>query len=236
MTAAVSRLERALDDLHARARANPALQRFTVCTRILLAVGFVPTALVKVLGERFTTGVHLDSPIGFFFEAMYRTGAYWQFIGWVQLVAGALLLIPATATLGAMLFFPVILNIFVITVSLRFTGTPLVTGPMLLAATYLLCWDYHRWKAVLPGFGAAAQAVGPRGDAPLTTARKVERGAYVVGTVAGLAVLGFTRGFVPGPALFAFLGTALVAMGALAGSWMVQYRDYRRGRPAMGAS
>jgi hypothetical protein len=61
----------------------------------------------------------------------------------------ALLLIPRTATLGALLYFPVILNIFIITVSLRFTGTWAITGLMLLANLFLVCWDYDKWKGIL---------------------------------------------------------------------------------------
>ncbi|MBD0320613.1 MAG: DoxX family protein, partial [Gemmatimonadetes bacterium] len=44
-------------------------------------------------------------------------------VGWAQLAGAILLLIPRTATLGALIFFPIILNIFVITVALHFTGT-----------------------------------------------------------------------------------------------------------------
>jgi hypothetical protein len=54
--------------------------------------------------------------------------------------------IPRTATLGALMFFPLIVNIFVITVSLHFQGTPIITGLMLLANIYLLCWDYDKLK------------------------------------------------------------------------------------------
>lgn len=131
--------------VHARVRREKLLRIFTVLTRILLAVGFLPSGLTKVLGNRFTL-LGLDSPIGFFFEAMYRTGFYWRFIGLCQLVAAVLLLIPRTATIGALIYFPLILNIFIITVSLQFRGTPVITGLMLLASTYLLCWDYDKLK------------------------------------------------------------------------------------------
>lgn len=53
---------------------------------------------------------------------------------------------PRTATIGALVYFPLILNIFVITVSLHFRGTPFITGLMLLASIYLLCWDYDKLK------------------------------------------------------------------------------------------
>ena len=84
------------------------------------------------------------------FEAMYRTGFYWNFLGIAQLTAAVLLLFPRTATLGAVVYFPIILNIFVITVSMGFRGTPIIAGLMLLACTYLLCWDYDRLKGMLP--------------------------------------------------------------------------------------
>src|SRR5689334_21468355 len=115
-----------LDALHLRARRNPLLQRFTRFTRLLLGVGFIAPGLTKALGNRFTV-LGLDSPIGFFFEALYRTGFYWRFIGLVQVLASILILIPRTTTLGAALFFPILLNIFVVTVSLHFTGSPFVT-------------------------------------------------------------------------------------------------------------
>jgi hypothetical protein len=62
-----------------------------------------------------------------------------------------LLLFPRTAALGAAIYFPIILNIFVITLSIgdAFGGTRIVTGLMLLATTYLLLWDYDRWKGLL---------------------------------------------------------------------------------------
>jgi hypothetical protein len=179
-----ARAERGLDRLHARVRANPLLQRFTVCTRILLAIGFIPPSLVKIQGERFTS-IDLDHPIGFFFEAMYRTGAYWSFIGWAQLIGAILLLIPRTATLGALVFFPIILNIFIITVSLRFTGTWVITGLMLLACTYLLCWDYDRFKPLL----------GPPASAATAARAPLERLAYGLMAAGGLVVTLVIRGY-----------------------------------------
>jgi uncharacterized membrane protein YphA (DoxX/SURF4 family) len=137
-----------LDRTHARVRGNRFLKIFTVLTRLLLALGFLPSGLTKVLGNRFTI-LGVDNPVGFFFEAMYRTGFYWRFLGLCQLAAAALLVIPRTATIGALVYFPLILNIFVITVSLHFTGTPFITGLMLLANLYLLCWDYDKLKHLI---------------------------------------------------------------------------------------
>jgi hypothetical protein len=60
-----------------------------------------------------------------------------------------LLLVPRTALLGAILYFPIILNICVLAYSVRFEGTR-ITTLMLLANVFLLVWDYDRLKHVLP--------------------------------------------------------------------------------------
>jgi uncharacterized membrane protein YphA (DoxX/SURF4 family) len=121
---------------------------FTWTTRILLAFAFLPSGLKKLLGERFTI-LGLESPVGFFFEALYRTGFYWNFLGLMQLLAAFLIVIPRTATLGALLYLPIIINIFVIVVSMGFTGTPYIAGLMLLANLYLLFWDYNKVRNIV---------------------------------------------------------------------------------------
>jgi len=60
---------------------------------VLLAIGFIPSGITKSLGNRFTI-LGTDDPVGFFFEALYRTGFYWRFLGICQLAAAVLLLIP----------------------------------------------------------------------------------------------------------------------------------------------
>lgn len=136
------------DRLHSRARRSRGFAALAVVTRVLLALGFTPSGLTKALGNRFTS-LGVDNPVGFFFEALYRTGAYWNFIGIAQLTAAVLLLIPRTATLGAVIYFPIMLNIFLITVSMGFTGTPFITGPMLLGSIFLLAWDWDRLRSIL---------------------------------------------------------------------------------------
>jgi hypothetical protein len=58
-------------------RARPLLYRLTLGTRVLLAVGFIPTGMVKLLGRRFTT-MSPESGIGGFFETLYQSGPYWR--------------------------------------------------------------------------------------------------------------------------------------------------------------
>jgi len=121
---------------------------FTWITRILLFIGFLPSGLKKLLGDRFTL-LGIDNPVGFFFEALYRTGFYWNFLGLMQLLAGVLLLIPKTTFFGALLYLPIIINIFIIVVSMQFKGTPYIAGLMLLANIYLIFWDYKKLKRIV---------------------------------------------------------------------------------------
>ena len=48
-----------------------------------------------------------------------------------------------------LLYLPIIVNIFVITVAMQFRGTWVIVGAMLLANLYLLAWDYDRLRTVL---------------------------------------------------------------------------------------
>jgi hypothetical protein len=143
---------RPLDAQNARVMQHPATARFTLMCRILLAVAFIPTGSVKLMGERFTS-LGMDTSVGAFFEAMYQTGSYWRFLGLSQVLAGVLLLISATAFYGAVLFLPILVNVVVITIAIEFKGTPMITMAMLLANLWLLAWDLPRWRAVLMADG-----------------------------------------------------------------------------------
>ncbi|ADB37800.1 hypothetical protein [Spirosoma linguale] len=128
------------------------LQLFTIYLRYLIGGAFVFASIVKIQGQRFTTDSGASAPIHdawHFFETLYQSGLYWQFLGWGQLIAGFLLMTQVLSTLGAVMFFPIILNIFVITISYYFAGTPIITFLMLLANTYLLVWDWNRLKVVV---------------------------------------------------------------------------------------
>ncbi|RZK26631.1 MAG: hypothetical protein EOO63_14460 [Hymenobacter sp.] len=80
---------------------------------------------------------------------MYQSGLYWQFIGVGQLLAGLLLMTQRYARLGALLFLPIIANIFVITLSFDFGYTPVITGLMLLANLLLLWWEWPVLRVLL---------------------------------------------------------------------------------------
>ncbi|MBM4188868.1 MAG: hypothetical protein FJ206_16305 [Gemmatimonadetes bacterium] len=203
-----------LDRLHRWMRSRAACYRLAIVSRILLALAFIPTGMVKLLGRRFTL-LPTDTPIGAFFEAMYQTGVYWRFIGLGQVVAGLLLLVPRTSTLGAVAFFPIILNVLVITWALEFRGTGYITTLMLLANLFLLAWDYHRLRSVLvepsdrtvPAF-------------PTMRLDPLERAGYALGTVSGFVVLLSTRSLATGAWVPLMLGAGAVAGGLVLLGWI----------------
>jgi hypothetical protein len=102
----------------------------------------------KILGQRFTN-ISTDNPIGYFFEALFRTGMYWNFLGWGQLIAALLMMTQVFATLGNVIFFFIITNIFFITVSMHFTGTWFIALLMLFASACLLLWDTNRLQYII---------------------------------------------------------------------------------------
>lgn len=127
------------------------LQIAIIYTRYLIGGAFVFASLIKIKGERFTNVKGAGSPFHspeHFFETMYQSGVYWQFLGVMQLLAGLLLMTQRYALLGALLFLPIIANIFVITVSYDFGYTDVITGAMLLATVGLLAWDWNRLRIV----------------------------------------------------------------------------------------
>lgn len=134
--------------IHSTVANNKFFFFFTWFTRLLLAIAFIPSGWVKVQGERFTL-ISVDTQIGLFFESLYRTGIYWNFLGIMQLLTALLLLIPRTTLFGAILYFPIIVNIFIAVTSMHFRGTPVVTGLMVLANIYLLLWDYPKVRSIV---------------------------------------------------------------------------------------
>lgn len=141
------KLESTLDKIHSSIISHRLLQIFTAFTRVLIGLGFIYPSIPKIMNRPFTILPDSD-PVGHYFNALYQTGFYYQFIGWSQLIAAILLLIPRTSHIGALMFFPIILNITVLTNSVGFKGTWLVTIFMLMACSYLVCWDYDKWKSI----------------------------------------------------------------------------------------
>lgn len=129
-------------------------QLFTIFVRYLLGSAFVWASILKIRGVRFTPQSAEHAPINslpHLLEAMYRSGFYWHFIGWAQFTAGLLLMSQIFSTLGAVMYFPIMLSIFILTTYFQSPGILGVTSLMLIANIYLLLWDWNRLKFVVVG-------------------------------------------------------------------------------------
>lgn len=115
--------------------------------RVILGLSFIYPSLPKIMGERFTI-LGPENPVGYFFECMYATGFYWNFLGYAQLITGLLLITQRWALAGALIFMPIIINIFVITVSIGFQGTPYIVFMMMMGGLGLLVWDYKKLRPI----------------------------------------------------------------------------------------
>src|ERR1700754_2640855 len=137
------------EELYYEAKADEWFKRFATFCRIALAASFIPAGYIKIMGERFAAGLPSNNPLGHYFDALHLTGYYYTFLGITQVITAILLLIPRTALLGALMYFPMMLNICVLTYATRFDGTRMNTLA-LLASLFLLVWDYDRLKQILP--------------------------------------------------------------------------------------
>jgi uncharacterized membrane protein YphA (DoxX/SURF4 family) len=142
-------IETYLDRLHTQIKTNRWTRYFWIFCRFALAAGFLPSGYVKIIGERFTN-LSNNHPMGHYLEALHHTGFYYTFIGVAQITAAILLLFRRTALLGAVLYFPIILNICLLSVAVRFDGSLISSPLMVLANLYVLCWDFDRIKPILP--------------------------------------------------------------------------------------
>ena len=122
--------------------------KLIVSIRIFLGLTLFTAGMAKLYFEHkfpgFIGPVWLEDEL-----SQYGLGLYARFIAISQIVAGLLLFTQRFATLGAILTFPIILNIFVVTVSLEWQGTPYVNFVLLSMNALLLAYDYHKLKFIL---------------------------------------------------------------------------------------
>ncbi len=81
--------------------------------------------------------------------AEYGLGMYAQFIAYSQVLVGFLLLSQRFATLGAVMLFPMLINILMITISQNWVGTPYVVSVFLMQNIFLLAYDFHKLKFLI---------------------------------------------------------------------------------------
>lgn len=138
-----------IEEIYHEAKSDKWFQNFATFCRIALAMSFIPSGFVKIMGERFAEGLPSNNPLGHYFDALQQTGYYYTFLGITQVIIAVFLLFRRTSLLGNLMYFPVILNICVLTYATRFNGTRLCTM-MFMASLFLLIWDYDRLKHILP--------------------------------------------------------------------------------------
>jgi len=119
------------------------VQWMIIHIRYLIALAFVPSGFTKVIGERFTQ-LPKSEAVGQFFEAIYQSGAYYNFLGLAQIITAVLLMTQRFALIGTFLFLAITANIWMITISLPFKGTWIITSLMMFAGLVLLYWDENR--------------------------------------------------------------------------------------------
>lgn len=152
------------DKFYLNIRGNRWYWYFSIFCRLTLAFAFIVAGMVKIVGERFASGLSINHPMGAYLEALHHTGYYYTFIGIVQVAAAILLIIPRTITLGALIYFPIIVNIWVLSFAVRFEGS-IVTSPlMVLANLYILFWNYDRIKYIfsikkIPNYGIVEKPI-----------------------------------------------------------------------------
>ena len=122
--------------------------RLIVLIRIFLGLIFFTAGMSKLYADNAFPGVigpvWLEERL-----AEHQLGMYARFIAGSQVVAGLLLFTQRFATLGAILNFPIILNIFMVTVSMKWQGTPYINFFLLSLNAWLLAYDYPKLKFIL---------------------------------------------------------------------------------------
>jgi uncharacterized membrane protein YphA (DoxX/SURF4 family) len=125
---------------HARARDARWLNVAIVNLRFLVGFAFVPAGLKKVLGQPFTdperTGAFHE-----FLHAFHATGAFYRFVGVLQLTAAVLLLTQRWARFGAWIALPIITAIMVFCWSTGVIPTAVVATLIFLGVVTLAAWD-----------------------------------------------------------------------------------------------
>ena len=116
--------------------------------RIIMGLTFISSGIRKLPGIKFTA-LPIDNPVGSYFNAMYETGFYWNFIGYFQIVIGVMVFFNRFVVVSSLLMMPVTVNIFLISIALNMKGTPIITSLMVVGNIFLLLWHYENYRTVL---------------------------------------------------------------------------------------
>jgi hypothetical protein len=165
---------------------------FRFFLRFALAAQMFYYGMAKVIPAQFPPPslVTLVEPIGYLslsdllWAFIGASTPYQVFIGCAELAAGLLLIIPATATLGALLAAVDMIQVFALNMAYDF-GLKQISFHLVVIALFLLAPELQRIAAVLAGRAAAAST-----QRPLLATARANRVALVAQISFGLYLLG----------------------------------------------
>ncbi len=142
----------AMEKLIFRLKQNRFLQISTIAFRYLAGSAFVYAGIAKIDETVIIpdSGINASANTAYhFFRTMFQSGLYWHFIGWSQLLVGFLLMSQVFSTAGAVAFLPIMLSIFILSLSFESVIVPGFTFLLLLGNIYLLLWDWSKIKFII---------------------------------------------------------------------------------------
>jgi uncharacterized membrane protein YphA (DoxX/SURF4 family) len=182
-----------------RGRADRLRVWFRLLLRLALAAQMFYYGMAKVIPSQFPPPglVTLIEPVG----ASSPSDLLWTFVGaslpyqiatgCAEVLAGVLLMIPATATAGAALALLDMLHVFLLNMTYDF-GLKQISGHLLVMAAVLLTPDVRRLAAVFLGRAAAAATHAPLFRSAranrIAVVAQVAFGVYLMATFAALSV------------------------------------------------
>jgi uncharacterized membrane protein YphA (DoxX/SURF4 family) len=154
-------VQRIVDGLRQRRSATLGV----IALRILIGFAFLPAGLKKILGQPFTDPAN-HGRFHDFLHAFRDTGAFYQSVGALQLLAATLLMTQRFAALGAFVALPILTAIGAFCWSTAKLPTTTVVSLMWLGTLGLMLWDLDRWRGLLRPGGTS------RRSAPSATAAR----------------------------------------------------------------
>ena len=153
----------ACHDVTAGVRRRTRPTRTLTAIRVLLGVIFFSSGMGKLTHGDYESVI---GPVWLIERlAPYGLGLWATFVAWFQVLIGLMLFSRRFAILGAIMLVPMLANIFVVTISLGWRGTPWVNAALLGLNLVLLIADRERLLTLIadrvesPALGAAAAKV-----------------------------------------------------------------------------
>ena len=153
-----------------------------ILIRVFLGLIFFGAGMSKLYFEHKFLGI--IGPVWLEDElTQYGLGMYARFIASAQVITGLLLFSQRFATLGALLLFPILLNILMVTVSLEWQGTPYVNGALILLNIWLLLYDWPKLRFIFSDHTESVKHIPFK-----RTSRKADRGWIILSVIILLTI------------------------------------------------